>query len=225
MINCDKAFCFSLKGAKDRRKLLEPEFKKIGIEVEYILSEKSDNPEKAVSLCHQEICQRALDENLERILVFEDDCRFYEFDPIQLEQINSFLDSNDKWDLFYLGGILGDLWKTKYKGIARIKCVGVHSYIIPKRTYNKILDIDYDKTNKAVDRVYKRMFRSYSPFPLISKQEDDELLGSSINQFRNKVKGRTSNSGTSIMWEKNRKKENTQVYFKNLHKWLLRIDN
>lgn len=225
MLSIDKAFCFSLKNAQNRRDLLVPEFQKLGINVEYILSEKSKNPELAVSLCHQEICQKALDTNWERILVLEDDCRCYDFDPIQFQQINHFLENNKDWDLFYLGGILGDLWKTKYKGIARIKCAGVHSYIIPKRTYQKILDIDYEKSSRAVDRLYKKIFKCYSPYPLITKQEDEEFLNSSINEFRNEQKGREAKSGTSKMWERNRKKEKTQVYFNNLHKWLFRIDN
>jgi glycosyl transferase family 25 len=224
-LNIDKAFCLSLESAKDRQQLLPQEFIKINQKVAWSFGEKSSNPQKAVSQQHQDLCRQAHQQNLDRILIFEDDVRFYAFDPKQIKQLNKFMAQNQTWDIIYLGGILGRLWKTKHKGMARIRCAGVQSYIVSSRAYQKILDIDYDQTTKAVDTIYKKILKAYAPYPLMTRQEDDCILASSIQGTRNQITGTNALSGSQEkMWRGNRKKEIKQVYFNNLHKWLLRID-
>ncbi|MEH6638457.1 MAG: hypothetical protein V7717_04190 [Porticoccaceae bacterium] len=224
-LNVDKAFCLSLREAENRRAYLKSEFEKINQDVEFILNDRSHNPQKAISKSHQDLCRMASENNWETVLIFEDDVRFYDFNPIQIAQINFFLDQNKTWDMFYLGGILGKMWKTESDGITRIRCAGTHSYIVHKRAFERVLEIDYEKTEKAVDSVYKKKFKLYSPYPLMTRQEDNCILGSSIQGYRDQVTGSKGKLGEQEkMWRKNRIKERQQVYFKNLHKWLFKLD-
>ena len=218
-INVDKSVCFSLNEAEDRRELLVKEFAKINEDVGYILSDRAENPQKAVSICHQEVVRDAKEKGLKRIMIFEDDMRFYDFKAKQIDQINVFLDQNQDWELFYLGGLLGKIWRSGSRGIARIRCAGTHSYIVHERAYDKILSIDYENTTKAVDTIYKNMFRSYSPYPLMTRQEDDCLLPSYIERFRDQVVGKKRKPGKQEKkWRKNRKLEFWQYNFTQLHR-------
>ena len=221
-LDVDAAYCISLKEATGRREQLTEEWEKIGIDVDYYLVDRAPNPALACSQTHQDICRILIDNNWERVLVFEDDCRFYDIPAGMIARINKFLNENQTWDVFYLGGILGKLWLTKYKSIARIRCAGVHSYIVHRRACEKIVTWDYTTHTKAVDTVYKKELKGYSCFPLLTWQEEVVSSPSNIAQQR-MVEGALSPFNTKEVWEKTKKKQYRCAYFRYLHRWLFRL--
>ena len=222
-IQVDKAYCLSLIEEEARRDALAPEFAKIGNEVEFFLSERSDNPQLSCGQNHQKIIQLAKNAGYESILIFEDDVRFYDFHPKQIDQINRFLQHNQDWELFYLGGLLGKIWRTKYRGIARIKCVCTQSYIINSRIYDEILEIDLSKGTKAIDTIFKDKFKNYSSYPLLTWQEEEAKAPSALQDYRNSVTGVQMPEGyQEEKWKKNRKKEFWQYNLTKLYKSILK---
>lgn len=159
---------------------------------------------------------------MRRVLIFEDDVRFYEIPPGLMESVNRFLDRNESWDIFYLGGIPGKLWLTHDRHIARVRCAGVHSYILSERAFAKIANWDFHGDGRAVDTVYKRLLKGYCCFPMITRQEDDSKTPSNIAAQRLREGGRADSDNTR-MWEETRRKQYWHAYFRYFHRWLFRL--
>lgn len=221
-LKVDAAFCLSLRDAVDRRKVLDDQWAKIGIEVQYILSDRAPNPALDCSQTHQNIARMALERGYQRVLVFEDDVRFYDIPVGLIRRINLFMDADRSWDIFYLGGILGKLWLTRYRGIARIRCAGVQSYILHERAFKRAIQWDYTKDNRAVDTVYKRILKGFSCFPLITRQEEENLAPSSIAEQRRK-EGNVQAANQPSAWKVTKRKQYWCAYFRYLHRWLFRL--
>ncbi|KPY05148.1 hypothetical protein NLO74_21405 [Pseudomonas tremae] len=73
-----KAFCISLTEREDRRKLfLETVGPLISNPIDFFITERCDDPVRGCYESHQAIARRMLDQDWERVLVFEDDAQPY----------------------------------------------------------------------------------------------------------------------------------------------------
>ena len=222
-LNVDKAFCISLSEAEDRRELLDDEFRKLGVEVEYFLADRMANPQLGCALSHQAVVHLAKEQGLKNVLIYEDDVRFYDFDVQQIGQINDFLEFSDGWEIFYLGGLLGSMWRTRHKGIARFRGITTHSIIISDKIFDSIINYDFSKKDVGIDTFYKRNFKAYAPYPLMTYQEAETVLKSSIQEYRDQLNGTQKPPETQVLtWQQNKKKESWQYNFRNLYKFFLR---
>lgn len=97
------------------------------------------------NMSHYKIVLEAKRLGLESILIFEDDCIF---DDVNLQYIDKYIDQlkNVEWDMFYLGGGLGDdtmYAKNTYKVEADLYCVPIvyatHAYAIHSNIYEEII--------------------------------------------------------------------------------------
>ncbi len=215
LLKVDAVFCISLETDNYRRSEFTKAAEKVNLAFKFHIVKRHKKPELGCALSHQQLCQIAIEKKWDRILIFEDDCRFNNL-YINFKQINKFLDENNSWEIFYLGGMLGDLWLTRNRNIARIRCACTHSYIVNISSCRKITKIDFESAGQPIDRIYKRRFKAYSCFPLITEQ--DVNLPSNIAPIRN---------GWSISesrWGKQRRSQYFQAYIKNVYKFIFTIN-
>ncbi|MCX4026260.1 glycosyltransferase family 25 protein [Endozoicomonas sp. SM1973] len=180
----DKAFCISIKERTDRQKIAKENLAKLETSLEFWLVDKDvENPERGCYNSHRDIAKYALENNYERVLIFEDDVMFHRIPSArELKRFNQFLKSN-RGDIFYLGALLGRMWLTPKLGIARCSAFCTHSYILNKSGMEKLVDTPYDGT--AVDLVYKRKLDSYLAFPMLTSQLPYDVASSDISTHRN----------------------------------------
>ncbi len=159
-----KAFYINLNYRTDRRSHIESELKKIDLETERFAAieptEKlafSSIGHRGCVLSHRAIIQKAYDEKLQNILIFEDDCYFSDDFNTTSELIIIDLVNIQRWDLlfFYYESCCG---RSKTKTISdNLKYVEgtfkTHCYGVNHKSYGKILDI-IDSDIDAIDHIY-----------------------------------------------------------------------
>lgn len=217
-LQIDGVLCISLKDRHDRRELLLNEFKDSGLAIEFVIVEHDkENPERGCFDSHIRCAEIALSRNFSNVLILEDDATLLSFNPKKIPQVNSFL-AHKNPDIFYLGTILGKLWLTWNKGVARYRAKGAHAYILSSAGCKKlILYTPYSGT--PIDKIFSKKFKTYGIFPMICQQLPEQLAKSNILHFR-------SGDGTAPdeeFWHTNRKKQFHQA-IKNIGKTLIRKD-
>ena len=139
-IKLDNIYCISLNERDDRRKLLEPQFKKLNIKVEYMLVDKHIDPIRGCLESHTKCVMDAKKNNYTNVLIMEDDIVFEE------ELIDFFINTGIKnnvpknFDIFYLGyhGLKG--YKHNKHIIHLLSALCGHSYILNNRVYDYIIN-------------------------------------------------------------------------------------
>ncbi|KIY41824.1 hypothetical protein TZ03_05215 [Pseudomonas sp. 10-1B] len=217
-LKIDGVFCISLKERTDRRELLEKEFEGSGLHIEFLVVERdSGNSERGCFDSHVKCATLAMERNYQRVLILEDDATLMEFEPVQVQQINSFMNRCDPEQL-YLGANLGKVWLTWSKGIARVRAKGTHAYILTRKGCQHLLR-HAPYSGVAIDKVYSKHFKSYMSFPMLSQQQPEEVVASDVLAAR-------STDGTfpdAKFWKENWRKQYTQA-FKNIGKTVLYRD-
>lgn len=209
----DHAICISLKHREDRRQRLQEEWDKLGLQVEYLLMDKDEeDPQRGCFHSHQKCAQLALDRGYNNILIFEDDVVFENnISTDQIARINQFISRNNP-DLFYLGIILGKMWLTWHRGVARCRGAGTHGYVLSQKACREL--ITHKFTGLGIDTLYKRLFKGFCAFPMLCHQLPDGISSSDIDGFR------CSNGKDQAFWEANRKRQYKEIFI-NLPKTLL----
>ncbi len=212
MLAVDKIVTISLKDNYQRRLLAEVELEKLQLETIYCLIDRDyGHEERGCFNSHIEVCRQALAENLDLILVCEDDVRIRHFHPKQINRINEFVKKNQhKFDIFYLGLIIGKMWFTRYPSIVGTKGAGLHAYILSRRGMKKMALYQYVGT--PIDKVVKHDFKCYSIYPIIADQFPETIVGSDISLVRSGISIKTEE-----FWRKNFTKQKW-ILLKNLHK-------
>ena len=211
--NVDHVICISLRHRTDRRKKLESQWKKTGIDVEYLLVDKDEkDPQRGCFNSHKLCAQLALERGYNNILIFEDDVVFENrIFTKQFQRIDYFI-KKYKYDVFYLGVILGKMWLTWHKNIARCRAAGAHAYILSKKACHILCAHEY--AGFGVDKFYKMKFKGFCAFPMLCRQLPGEASKSDLDGFRH------SDAKDFAFWEANRKKQYKEVLV-NFHKTLL----
>ena len=144
---CDNIFIISLKDRKDRQEAIVKNLLKLNLkkEIDYkfwLVERHSKGSVYGSYDSHLSIIKYSLENNYDRVLIMEDDA-YFDLNKMNLEkmcQIKNFLDTNKKWDLFYLGGMI--TYKENYINDSIIKgeWIMVHSYIVNKKCMKYIVE-------------------------------------------------------------------------------------
>lgn len=209
-LSVDAVLCISLNHRCDRRTLLLEEFaKSFQNKIEFILIDKdAENPERGCYNSHKKCAQIILDRGYKNALILEDDATFTPLSINKLKNINRFIEKENP-DIFFLGGIVCKLWLTWQKNIALCELICAHAYILSCSACHKFVAFEYE--GEPVDHFYNRLFtHRYCCIPLISDQQPDSLVGSDIENFREK-KTDPSILKTEVFWENNTQEQYRQM--------------
>ncbi len=182
----DAVLCISLKNREDRRAAIEKEFAACGREIEFFLADKDqENPERGCYNSHLACARIAVARGYERVLILEDDAIIDPFRPETILRINRFLESANP-EIFYLGAVLGKMWLTRHRNIARIRGQATHAYILSAQGCAKVAGWEA-YFGRGIDNLYSKRFKGYGVFPMICFQNDQ--LASDIRPFRSSTEG------------------------------------
>lgn len=213
-LHVDAVLCISLESRADRRALILEQFAGSGLDIEFVLVGKdTDDPQRGCFTSHQVCARHVLERGYRNALILEDDATLERYDPRTIRRINRFLDKT-KPELLHLGVILGKMWLTRAPGIARCRAAGAHAYIISRRACEILVTHTY--SGLGIDTLYRRMFRQYCVFPMISDQQPERIVASDIADVRQ----RYAKVGT---WRWNTRKQYLQVVG-NLWRTVLGVD-
>lgn len=208
----DAAYCISLENRNDRRELFSSTVGKlIHNPVEFHIVAKDTDPRRGCYESHQALARKALDLGLERVLIFEDDVRAYQFKPVSVRWINRFIRTR-RFEVLHLGYSMGKTWLTWFPFIARGRVVALHAYILSREGCQSLVDRPYDGT--PVDVIFKRHIKQHCVFPMLFRQHAACLTGSDLEQeVRNE----------DDWWERNWEKH-MRSPVKNFWRTVLRLD-
>lgn len=133
----DKIYCISIDKRIDRRTEAKRQFAKVGLleRVEFVIVKKHGvNREQGIYQSHITCLQKGLKAGAERILVFEDDIIFKDFQASRLRDACTYLKAIPKWNMLFLGCIVSSSTKTGQKSVVKInyRCIA-HAYGINRR--------------------------------------------------------------------------------------------
>lgn len=169
----DKIYCITLASRPDRKEQAVQQFAAVGLlpRVEFVIVEKHPtNQEKGIFESHMTCLKMGLQENARRILVFEDDIFFQYFDSNDLYNACSYLDSDSRWNAFFLGCITDGSKKDETKNLAQItyRCLA-HAYVLNASFAKHIVQQDWDGT--PFDELLRRHSEgSYALYPMCAFQ-------------------------------------------------------
>lgn len=217
MIQADRIVTISIKDNFKRQTSAKHELAELKLSSEFFLVAKdSSNPERGCFDSHLAVCQQALVDNKQSLLVFEDDVKILPYTSKQIDAINFFIkQKTHNFDLLYLGLIIGKMWYCGKRSIVRAKGAGAHAYVLSRRGMEKLAA--YTFTGKPIDKIFKHDFKCYSAFPIIAEQFPDEILSSDLFTTRKLSKPKSAD-----FWAHNFIKQNF-ILFKNLHKTIATI--
>ncbi len=130
---------------------------------------------------HFKLIQRAKDNNLENVVIFEDDALFdLPINFNKIKEVTAWLSSND-WDIFYFGYCPWPLPFSVIKNKNIVKLYNplcLHCYALSAKGINKILDAKKNFKDMHVDKFIgcNVNLNKYGIFPAISFQSDDPAL-------------------------------------------------
>lgn len=197
----DRCFCISLNERKDRQELLKDNLNVLQNKFDFWLVEKDEeNPERGCYNSHRDIALYGLEYNLDHILVFEDDIFFHRL-PTNKEMIryNNFIKESNG-ELFYLGGLLGNMWMIKKFNIVGCNMFCTHSYIMNKKAMIKLAGTPY--SGMPIDVSFFNYYNSYATFPMLTSQLSSSVSKSSIFSF-----SKRDSIFDDRLWKKNRRSQ------------------
>ncbi|WMW05792.1 glycosyltransferase family 25 protein [Pseudomonas entomophila] len=208
----DAVYCISLDARSDRRELFRESIAAVlDNPVIFHIVEKQSDPKRGCYESHQALAQLALDQGLERILIFEDDVKPYPLKASRIRWINRFMRTH-RFEALHLGYSMGRTWLTWFPFIARGKVVALHAYVLSREGCKILAQTPYDGT--PVDVMFKRRIRQHCVFPMMFRQHAAAVTGSDLELVvRNEDE----------WWERNWRKH-WRSPLKNLWRTVLRLN-
>ncbi|MBM3110247.1 glycosyltransferase family 25 protein [Pseudomonas arcuscaelestis] len=174
----DAVYCISLIERTDRRELFRKTLGRLLYNpVIFHVVERNQDPVKGCYESHQALAKKALEDRLERILIFEDDVKPYELKATPIRWINRFIRTRN-FEALHLGYSMGRTWLTWFPFIARGKVVALHAYILSREGCQVLANTPYDGT--PVDVVFKKRIKQHCAFPMLFRQHAGSDVGSDI---------------------------------------------
>ncbi|QVL57341.1 MAG: glycosyltransferase family 25 protein [Simkaniaceae bacterium] len=144
MRGIDGMIYINLDHRTDRKKLMENELDRFGIPPEKIhrLSAVYNqlNGTKGCLLSHIKALTLAIENGWEKVLILEDDIIFSKkLDAIESQLESFFRDTDEQWDVFFLGGAYREMVETSWTGVIQIHnswCA--HAYIVHRHYLEKL---------------------------------------------------------------------------------------
>jgi len=211
-LQVDAVLCISLKERRDRRRMVADEFKKSGLQIEFVLVDKDvEDSQRGCFMSHQQCARLIIERGYRNALILEDDATLLTWKASRIQRLNRFLQTVEP-ELLHLGVILGKMWLTWHPGIARCRAAGAHAYIISRAASEKLLN--YRFNGLGIDTLYRREFKQYCAFPMLSQQQPHHIAGSDIEATRRRVvlaeKGQ-HRLDVDLTWNLNRRKQYRQI--------------
>ena len=193
-----KALIINLESqTKKRLQVLNETAKLKDIQCEIMPAIYDTNPLKGCTLSHLKCVEYAKENKLEFILILEDDVIFEdnvnEVLKKSLHEIQQF-----EWNILYLGGLIKSHSKIVTPNLIHAKVVNTtHAYIIHKRFYDIVLNLDM---NIIIDKSYRMLSETHPMYmcnPMVAYQrpgysllqkKDVNYKNEMISHFKNYVK-------------------------------------
>lgn len=205
----DAIYCVSLRERGDRRESLLRGFAPLGMPIEFVLADRDpEDPERGCYQSHQRCATLALERGLARILVLEDDATLGPVDPAHLARINRFLRLR-RPELFYLGGILGRMWRIPYPGVVRCRLSGCHAYILSARGCRRLAGTPW--AGKPLDSVVPKLFDGFAAFPMLCEQQPEDRVSSDLAGHRLRRLAGAAEVKDAAFWARNRARQHESV--------------
>ena len=149
--------------------------------------------------------------------MLEDDARLEQYDPDQVSAINRFLQWRNP-ELFYLGGIVGRMWRIPWPHVVRCRLAATHAYILSAQGCRKLCAINYG--DQPIDSMYAKRFKAYGAYPLLLEQQPETRMPSDIARQRDDQPERQAVAKDEAFWAANRQRQHESVR-RNLDRTLL----
>ena len=174
----DRIYCINLDSRKDRWQNVSDEFARIGIldRVDRVPGIVDRDPRIGCLKSHQACVNDAGENGYEKILVCEDDVRFYDIATSAVAGAVEFLTVNETWELFYLGGMVMTPARFLAGHVFKACFFSTHAYIIHQRAYEKVRAAE-----APIDIWYAGNMYSCGLYPLYATQSE------SYSDIRKKV--------------------------------------
>lgn len=209
MFAVDAVLCISLHERADRREMLLRQFHSLGLPIEFVLVERdAEDPERGCYHSHQRCAQLAIERGLQRVLILEDDATFSPPEAAHLRRINRFLRLRDP-GVFYLGGILGRMWRIPWPGVVRCRVTGCHAYMLSAAACRRLLGMPF--AGEAVDSVVAERFKGYAAFPMLSEQQPEGQVSSDLAAARSARLHGDAAIKDAAFWQRNRERQHESV--------------
>ena len=167
---------------KDREKRVLELGKKLNIPLQFFNVSRHSNGKQGCYESHVKIMQECLDQNIDKVLIFEDDFDIGVFTWERMLEVTKFMNSDTEWDILYLG-CFPDIWKGYHTHeighIYKTQATQTHSYVVSRLFMQKMIARPFDGT--PIDEVFKDSARCYAVFPSIFKQSNSSSDVSSIS--------------------------------------------
>lgn len=130
-----RVYCINLIDRDDRMQEVSKRFAKVGLDTTVTFHRVHRHEKGGRYGCfdsHRQIVRTALEDGLERIMIFEDDCDFNDgWEQVVLDS-KEFLDSGEYFDALLLGSRMHWVEEKTTKNIWRVKATNNHAYILSK---------------------------------------------------------------------------------------------
>ena len=148
----DHIYCINLERSKDRRLLMEKEFEREELDVEFFKAcdGKLLNRDGVFGCAqsHLQVWRDLVEHGYENAIILEDDAKLISNFKTKIEEL---VEPDTKWDILYLfslGSIFNrDCNESFYEG----KSFSTLGYIISKRCADRLCRLEYDDIDCAID--------------------------------------------------------------------------
>ena len=209
LLDVDAVFCISLREREERRRAVLEQLQPLGLDIEFYLADRDrENPERGCYTSHQACARQALERGHQRVLMLEDDATLTGGDDRQMRSINRFLRLRSP-EIFYLGGIVGRMWRIPFPHVVRCRLAATHAYILSASGCRKLLSLPY--ASRPIDSIYAKRFKAYGAFPLLLEQQPESRMPSDIARQREDQPARQAQVKDENFWTANRARQHESV--------------
>ncbi|WP_231100287.1 hypothetical protein [Pseudomonas putida] len=164
----DAAFCVSLRDRQDSRERFMREVgSRIGNPLVFHLRDKDINPIRGHYESHRALALMALEHGWQRILIFEDDAKPYDWRATSINWINRFI-ATRPFESLHLGYTMGRTWLTWFPFIARGRVSAPHAYILSQEGCRVLVAAPYD--GRTLDSLFKRRIKQHCAYPMLFRR-------------------------------------------------------
>ena len=183
----DRTVCINLLERDDRLEQAKAQFTAVGLGDVVEFHRVNRHPRGGKYGCydsHRSVIQKAYDDGLERVLIFEDDVKFTEGWEKVVAEARAFIDSGTAFDALFLGCAIRFVDEKSFPNIWRVKCCQAHAYIVSKEGMGAFL-AHSDQFESGIDNFSKDLIQlsawqnMYGYTSEIIIQDDD--FGSDLN--------------------------------------------
>lgn len=173
----DKIYCINLNSRPDRKETCDEIFKMYNIPISFYQVDR--HPVSGLQGCfesHVDIITKSYEAGYNNILIFEDDLLDSPYFTSELlSRAVHFMNTDDKWELFYLGTHL-DIYSNKVKFVSpyilKVKSFTTHAYALSRKGMERYAYMKYK--NVPYDFLTVRNPEAYAIYPGLFYQNGSE---------------------------------------------------